>query len=109
MKLYVLVRKDLTAIQQAVQAGHGLAEYLKFHKDTSWTNGTLVYLGAESVEDLRHWHGALEHEGISCSMFYEPDVDSHTSLAFCHDTDTSRGRSFKRKMDKHLKLLTFSC
>lgn len=32
MKMYILIRRDLSAPQQAVQGGHALAEYLlKFH------------------------------------------------------------------------------
>jgi peptidyl-tRNA hydrolase len=43
-KLYVLIRKDMSKSQQAVQAGHAVAEYLLKRPNTKWDNGTLVYL-----------------------------------------------------------------
>lgn len=107
MKLFVLVRKDLSHIQQAVQAGHAVAEFLREHRDTVWTNGILVYMGVDSLDDLMFWKQSLEHVGIGHSMFYEPDVSSNTALAFYYDGESSRARSFKRKMDHHLSLLKF--
>ncbi len=54
-KLFVLVRKDLSKSQQAVQAGHALAEYLLRGPFTFWENGTLVYLAVKDEMDLRLW------------------------------------------------------
>ena len=79
--MYVLVRKDLTEIQQAVQAGHALAEYLLNHK-TNWTNGTLIYLRVPNEEVLSRWYSKLKHKGIACEVFREPDLDHElTALA----------------------------
>ena len=54
-KLFVLVRKDLSKSQQAVQAGHAVAEYLLRGPSTFWGNGTLVYLGVRNETDLKWW------------------------------------------------------
>lgn len=54
-KLYVLVRKDLSKSQQAVQAGHAVAEFLLRGPSTFWGNGTLVYLGTRNETDLKWW------------------------------------------------------
>lgn len=57
-KLYVLVRKDLNERQQAVQAGHAIAEYF-INSDGAWKNGTLVYLGVENELELDEWFDKL--------------------------------------------------
>jgi hypothetical protein len=54
-KLYVLVRKDLSKSQQAVQAGHAVAEYLLRGPSTLWGNGILVYLSVRNENDLKWW------------------------------------------------------
>ncbi len=54
-KLFVLVRKDLSRSQQAVQAGHAVAEYLLRGPSTFWENGTLVYLSVENETNLKLW------------------------------------------------------
>lgn len=55
MKLYVLVRKDLTISQQAVQAGHAVAEFCRKFPNSEWGYSTLVYLGAEDKLELANW------------------------------------------------------
>jgi hypothetical protein len=54
-KLFVLVRRDLSKGQQAVQAGHAVAEYLLRGPATFWENGTLVYLSIKDEMNLRLW------------------------------------------------------
>jgi len=43
-KLYILVRDDLSPSQQAVQASHCAAQFIKEHPLAPWINGTMVLL-----------------------------------------------------------------
>ena len=73
-KLYVITRTDLTQSQQAVQAGHALAEYLLMSEDTNeWGNGTLVYLKVKDEEELISLQKALECGKVDHTLFREPD------------------------------------
>ena len=77
LKLYILVRNDLSKSQQAVQAGHALAEYLIKKPDTQWDNGTLVYLKVRNKQELLKWYSKLD-----CIGFREPDKNNElTALA----------------------------
>jgi hypothetical protein len=73
-KLYVLVRKDLSVSQQAVQAGHAVAEYLLHGPRTNWKNGTLVYLGVRNKIDLEYWTEKFDRKNIEWVGFREPDM-----------------------------------
>lgn len=81
-KLYVIVRKDLSKSQQAVQGGHALAEYVLQNRDTVWDNGTLVYLGIRDEGELKDLTNALEYDRICHTIFREPDIgDEITAIA----------------------------
>jgi len=78
MKLYVLVRDNLSKSQQGVQAGHAVAEIiLRNSADLAWNNGTLVYLKANKTS----FDTTLkELEGYT--IFREPDIgNTITALA----------------------------
>ena len=87
MKLYILVRKDLTPSQQAVQTGHALAEFLLRNPDTEWNNGTLIYLGVKNEEELEKWKFKLRMKEITFSEFREPDMNCETTsiAAYCEE------------------------
>jgi len=79
--MFVIVRKDIPKIAQAVQGGHALAEYL-LHKTTEWTNGTLIYLGIKGLNQLENLMHKFEIEGIPYKAFREPDLENQiTSIA----------------------------
>lgn len=60
MKLYVLVRKDMSLSQIAVQAGHAVGEWCKsFPLSVDDWNDTLVYLGVKDEEELQAWANVL--------------------------------------------------
>lgn len=79
MKLYVIVRKDLSTSQQAVQAGHALAEYLLHGHFSRWNNGTLIYLGVKGLKQLENLKRKFEIDGIPYTEFREPDLNNEAT------------------------------
>ena len=85
MKLYVLVRKDMTPSQQAVQGGHAVAEFL-LRCSQSWSNETLIYLGVKGELQLKKWIHKLSHINVKFASWREPDMDNQvTAIATCAD------------------------
>lgn len=82
MKMYVLTRRDLPVSYKAVQAGHAVAELLLRGQSHGWNNGTLVYLGVDDEDALKHWKEKLDFKEIPYSEFREPDIgDQITAIA----------------------------
>jgi len=76
MKLYVLIRSNLSKSQQAVQGGHAVAEWVKTHwiADNEWDN-TLVYLRADEY-DIEDFIEIGEEYSSPSAIFKEPDLDN---------------------------------
>jgi len=82
MKLYVLVRADLTPSQRAVQAGHAVAEFLLTHKHSKWKNGILVYLRVPHERELRKQFDKFYEVSLGPVAFYEEDMGNEmTAIA----------------------------
>jgi peptidyl-tRNA hydrolase len=98
-KLYVLVRRDLSKSQQAVQACHAVAQFSLFdeqYSDSSypwenrWDNGTIVLLTVRNLEELIKWDNQL----LGAHTFEEPDIGYETT-ALAISGDSALGDLFK--------------
>jgi hypothetical protein len=78
-KLYVLIRKDLSTSQQAVQAGHVVAQYLLHSNNPSWKNEILIYLGVNNLKELEKYKYLFSKNGIKFIEFKEPDIGYETT------------------------------
>lgn len=95
MQMYILIRRDLTSSQQAVQGGHALAEFL-MNCSQNWNNGTLIYLGVNNEFHLQKWGDKLSQLNVDFIEWREPDMSNEiTALATYSD----------RKIFKSLNLL----
>lgn len=99
----MLVRKDLTPQQQAVQAAHATLEAGR-HISPSREHPHLVLLGVRSEAQLENALRKLKAQGIDCHEFREADLDDQLT-AFC--TEPISGDA--RRHFKRFNLLTPVC
>jgi hypothetical protein len=72
--VYVLVRRDLTLEQQAVQACHAAFEAgFQFGRPADAPSPNLVFLGVRDREYLLEMQMRLEYAGIPIAVFTEED------------------------------------
>lgn len=79
MKLYVIVRKDLSVSQRAVQAGHVVAQFCLDRPFSRWKNGTLVYLGIKNLTQLEKLMNQLRNNNNDYTYFREPDRNNEVT------------------------------
>jgi len=87
MKLFVIVRKDLTDSQRAVQAGHAVAQFLLCSPFSRWQNGTLIYLGVKGLNQLENLKRKFEFNNIQYIEFREPDINNEVTAIATEDTN----------------------
>lgn len=80
IRSYIIVRKDLTPSQQAVQAAHA-AQEVGFRSDLPESPVHLVLLGVKDAQEFSQIIRKLSKAKIQFELFYEPDDDmGHTAL-----------------------------
>lgn len=83
MKMYILIRDDISKSQQAVQGGHALAAFMLSYPDLAqeWGNHTIVYLKTE-FDTLKICEKTFRNADINIASFYEPDIGNQlTAIA----------------------------
>jgi len=85
-KLHLVVRRDLSDAQQAVQAAHALRQFVAEHPtiDEEWfrTSNTLAFLSVQDETALGVLLGRAVERGIPVAAFREPDRgDELTAIA----------------------------
>ena len=86
MKLYVLIRNDLSISQQAVQAGHVVAKIAAKRSDINWDNQVFVYLKVSKYKLNKCLH-KLSQDGIYHETFIEPDIGNQLTSIACIDSE----------------------
>ena len=70
----MITRSDLTAGQQAVQAGHAALLYAAGHPG-DWHEGALIILAVRDNVQLYDLADRLDLQGHQLAVFREPDMD----------------------------------
>ena len=90
-KLYVVVNDKLHPSQQAVQAGHAVAEFLRKNPNTQWSNGHLIYLKeAPGHEGNMRAYWPLKYGFSQYAEFVEPDVGNKVTAYACFNPEAER-------------------
>lgn len=80
MKLYTVVRSDISPGLQIAQAGHALVSFQSMFPDKyeKWRteSNNLVVLGVEGKEELAKVAYTLSCRGLDVATFQEPDLDN---------------------------------
>lgn len=80
MKLYIVVRNDLSPGQQAVQSCHALREFVERYpdEDRRWfeNSNTLVLLGVANSRGLFRLFDRACNQDVPVALFREPDMNN---------------------------------
>ncbi len=88
-KLYILINKQLSRSQQAVQACHASIEFAKQHPE--WKHQSLVLLVVEDQDEMDEWLLRMHHlkhdNGVKYSPFFESYWDDALTAIAAYGCD----------------------
>lgn len=77
--IYCFIRTDIPFVQRIVQIGHVCYEAGKLFQDQLGISH-MILLSAKDEEDIKSISKQLDGRGIDYVSFYEPDINSYTSI-----------------------------
>lgn len=98
LKLYVVVREDLAAGLESVQALHAAVELaiLRPEEAMAWRRASqnVAELGAQGSAHLSQVHALVRQHGARPVLFHEPDLGGElTAFAFFAESDAPAARA----------------
>lgn len=79
--IYLFTREDMSKPQQIVQTAHAVHELNATYESGRKHTHHMVLFGATGERELLEIAKYLEEAGIHFHMFWEPDMNSYTSIA----------------------------
>lgn len=96
--IYLFTRQDLSPQQQIIQTAHAIHQ-VGCNTENRVDPPNAVLIGIDSEKTLFEIKRYLDSNEIQSEIFYEPDIDSHTSIA----TYPITGK--QRKLFQHFSLM----
>jgi hypothetical protein len=81
-KIFVLVDKNLSRSQQAVQSGHSLINFVSSFPNEDWTKTSLVLLAVNGEDELWEWLQILNTD--QKTFFREPYWQDRLTAVAAH-------------------------
>lgn len=94
--VYVLVRKDLTPAQRAVQSCHAAIEATRQFISPNQKHPHLVVCRVRDEQALQREASRIELSGIRFAPFYEPDRNNELTAIATEPVSGSNRRRFRR-------------
>lgn len=94
--MYVLVRKDLSHRQQAVQSAHACIEAARHFLLPGEPHPSVILCTVKSEQKLKMCADELSQKGLDIQMFYEPDIGMQATALACRPLRGTARKAFQR-------------
>lgn len=94
--MYVITRRDLSAPQRAVQAGHAAIEAARAYLKPDDEHPSLIICWERNESKLEKLRDKFKNDGIEFKEFYEPDRGNELTALACKPASGKAREAFKK-------------